>query len=165
VKEFLKKLWGYISPWHYSDDKSKIGTYNFLIVVLIVFITFYTSYYTVNFFKRVEPIKPSIVQTSPTQFSFFNIPYAILITSNMVPPKISYTNGNLPSEEFFVGEVVGIKYFGIYGIVEDKIISFDGYNYEIRWRNNNHELPKDVFHGWELFRPTPNSIPSSILQN
>lgn len=83
----------------------------------------------------------------------------------MMPPEIIYTNGILPSDEFFVGEVVGIKYFGIYGIVEEKIVGVSGYTYQVRWRDSSRELPKDIFHNWELFRPSPNSIPLSALQD
>ena len=67
-------------------------------------------------------------------------------------------------KEFNEGDIVGIKYFGIYGIVIEKTLCSDGIKYTVRWRNNERDLPKDSFYQWELYRPDLNSLPSVILK-
>ncbi len=148
MKKLFKKMWELTFPPSEGDYKIKLRIYNFLIIVLVVFIVSYSSYYIGNS-KNSVSVKPVIIP----------------IQSVMMPSNIVSTNTNLPNDEFLIGELVGIKYWGIYGIVEDKILGVEGYKYEVRWKDNNKQLPKDEFYSWELFRPLNNTIPTSVLQN
>ncbi len=157
-----------MSPWQHTDDKMKIRTYNIVILFLIAFIISDTVYDITRFVGSEESKEPRVTFSTTVKDSsseFLNHPSAITITSNMIPPVIIFTNGVPSLDEFFVGEVVGVKYFGIYGIVTEKIISVNGYKYEVRWRDASRGLPKDTFYEWELFRPSPNSIPTTVFQN
>lgn len=145
-----------------TNDDKVIKRYNIVILVCVIFMLAYAGSFIKGLENRHESDAPQIVQTTPNQFDP-NYNYYLTISSNTIPPTIVAQQGkDLPADEFYVGEVVGIKYFGIYGLVEEKTLGVNGYIYDVRWKNAERDLPKDTFYGWELFRPPPQSV---TLQN
>ncbi len=126
-------------------------------------------------FLYVNSIQNENNSTKPTIITFGGLPannvipdYNIAInnTSNMtVPIIIPPINIKLKPNEFYIGEIVGIKYFGLFGLVREKIIGTSGYTYEVEWKDNSHGLPRQVFQPWELYRPERGTVPISALQN
>ena len=162
VLKYFKDAWSFFwEPSKTKEDKL-LKRYDILIAIGVIFMVMYSTHFFMNFKNSNVMLSPSIVTISATNIP---TPAAIYRTTNMATPKIISTNLVLKPDEFYIGEVVGVKYFGIFGVVVEKIISPTGYAYEVRWKDNSHDLPKDTFYSWELYRPENGTVPISALQN
>ena len=147
IKELLSFYW---TPSKTPQDKV-IKRYDLLIFIGVIFIAIYVGHLFYSYQNTNVITKPCV--TTP-------VVSTILSYSNTVKNKV--VNVSTKPNEFSIGELVGIKDFGIYGKVTQKILGTTGYTYEVRWRDNEHGLPKDVFYPWELEKTT---IPISVLRN
>lgn len=151
LKELLSFYW---TPSKTPQDKI-IKRYDFLISLCVTFIIIYVSHLLFTY-QNVDVIpKPSPVNSGIPSITFH---------SNVVKNRVSTitTNISVKSDEFYIGEIVTIKDFGVYGKVVQKILGTTGYTYKVRWKNNERDLPSDVFYPWELEKT---ELPISVLQN
>ena len=150
IKELLSFYW---TPAKTPEDKV-IKRYDFLIFLGVIFITIYIGHL---FFtaQNTDTIltKPSVVNVGKP-----NTP----VNYNILKNRVMSVTVPSKSDEFYIGEVVGIKDFGIYGKVVQKILGTTGYTYAVRWKDSARGLPKDIFYPWELEK---NTLPISVLQN
>lgn len=108
-------------------------------------------------FSDQSPIVQTVLSTNDPNYNV-----AFDRTTNTVAPTIISTN-QLPQQEFFQGEIVGIKYFGLYGVVVKRTLGLNGYVYTIRWENSERDLDEQDFFSWELFRPSPGTVSASAF--
>ena len=158
ITQYIKNL--FKSPTT-ADDKV-LKRYDLLLFVCAAFLIIYAAFFFLNIQNPEVASTANVVEIGmkegnelhPLLTATPNMGYAVATTpATMI----------LKTNEFYVGEIVGVRYFGIYGIVREKILGTGGYTYEVRWRDSGHGLPKDIFYSWELYRPDRGSIPTSIL--
>jgi hypothetical protein len=143
-----------------KEDK-QIKRCEWIIAICVVFMVIYMGIYYNNLKNKFESSKdhsiitPQIISTNNPNYNV-----AINLSTNSLPP---ITATNLPPGEFFIGEIVGIKYFGIYGLVINKTTDLNGYKYTVQWENQERDLPTDDFYNWQLFRPKDGTVPVSEL--
>jgi len=159
--QYLKNLFSFVLREPKTTEDKVIKRYNLLLFICITFLIIYAAYFFLNLQQSSINSSPSIVTVGITENELHpllqsgpNMGYAVATTPTTI---ILRTN------EFYTGEIVGVKYFGIFGIVTEKILGTGGYTYEVRWRDTSHGLPKDIFHSWELYRPDRGSVPTSVL--
>lgn len=161
VIQYIKNLFSFLSRKPKTEDDKVLKRYDLLLFICAAFLIIYAGYFFLNVQQTAIDSKPNVVTIGLTENELHP-----LLTSG---PNMGYGVATTPmtivlkTNEFYVGEIVGVKYFGIYGIVREKILGIGGYTYEVRWRDSGHGLPKDIFHSWELYRPERGSVPTSIL--
>jgi hypothetical protein len=167
ILKYFKDLWSFFWTPAKTQEDRLLKRYDMLIALGVVFMIVYSTHFLLNFQNSDVMIKPSIVNIGTTNIQYNPAAYnrTIYRTTNMISPTIIATNMVLRPDEFYVGEIIGVKYFGIFGVVVEKIISPTGYTYEVRWKDNSHDLPKEIFYPWELYRPEAGTVPISALQN
>lgn len=164
MKEVVQYLKNLFRKSKTVDDKI-IQRYDLILFICIVFLIVYAGYFFLNVQQTAIDEKPAIISIGLSENELHpllnntprntpNMGYAIAVTPDTLVLK---------TNEFYIGEIVGVKYFGIFGIVTEKILGTGGYSYEVRWRDTSHGLPKDIFHPWELYRPDRGSVPTSVL--
>jgi hypothetical protein len=149
LKELLSFYW---TPSKTPQDRI-IKRYDLLIFVGVIFITIYIGHLFFSAQNADVILKPSVVTVNTS-----NIP----LNSNISKNRVANTNISFKLDEFYIGEIVNVRDFGVYGKVIQKIFGTTGYTYEVRWKDNERGLPKDVFYPWELEKST---VPISVLQN
>ena len=154
MKKFIAKIVDYVKSlfsFKEDDDVGQLRRYNVLIYLGLVFLLVYMTNFYITSNHKIE-------SQAPTQTIDFSVVYVTnlspIVTTNhrvIVPTK--------PSEEFKEGEIVGVKHFGIIGIVKTKIINpVSGNTYEIIYKNNNHQLQTITLDGWLLFHPAKETL-------
>jgi hypothetical protein len=149
-----------------TPEDRQIRRYEIIVSICVIFMVAYMClfFYNLRGTIKTEMAEQPVVQSIVVPPAFdpnYNI--SIYQDTNTTAPT-SISKNKLSEQEFYVGEVVGIKYFGMYGIVRRKIWEIGGYMYEVRWKNEEHDLPTDQFYAWELYRPQPGTVPLSALQ-
>lgn len=145
-----------------TPDDKVIKRYDLLLFICSAFMIVYVGFFFLNLQQSEYASHPNVVEIGMTDGNELHP----LLTAS---PNMGYAVATTPAtlmlktNEFYVGEIVGVKYFGIYGIVREKILGTGGYTYEVRWRDTGHGLPKDIFYSWELYRPDRGSVPTSVL--
>ena len=154
LKESVSFLW---SKPQTKEDKV-IKRYDIIIFICIVSMILYGLYFVANLETKINTNTENISNLNPNDSPIiYNAPDTTLYPF--------YPTNSIPSNEFFVGEIVGVKYFGVFGLVREKVLGSRGYTYIVRIENNEHDLPTEEFYNWELYRPSPNSIPISVLRH
>jgi hypothetical protein len=149
IKELLSFYW---TPSKTPEDKV-IKRYDLLILLCAIFIAIYVGHLFFSSQNTNVITKPVVVSVGKST-NHYNYNYNV--TKNRV------TTVNNTPDEFYIGETVCVKDFGVCGKVVQKILGTTGYTYEVRWKDYTHDLPKDIFYPWELEKST---LPISALQN
>ncbi len=155
IKELFSLLW---TPAKTPEEQA-IKRYDILIALCVVFMVIYAGLYLFNLEAKIDNggTTTNISQSDPNYNpAFYNSPDATLTPF--------YTTDSLTDKEFYVGEIVGVKYFGIFGLVREKTLGTRGYVYTIRYENIEHDLMLEECYAWELYRPAPGTIPISVLR-
>lgn len=177
MKELLK-IFSYFSDafsfiWKKAetDDEKQIKTLSWVIFILVIFVIIWSSVVVIKKEKTIFSSRPQIVEVpyvpskkSPTNLfenQFHTSVLSVLDPKATIPLIISKKVIN----EFFDGETVEIKSFGIYGIIHEKTLGPYGNVYTVRYKDNSHALHDIDCYVDELFRPTPGSLPPSALLN
>lgn len=155
-----------------TDDERQIKILDWVILVLVVFIVAWSSYVLLTKQKILFSSGPEIVEvpyipskTAPTNLlnAAFGSNTLKSLNSNATIPFIISPKAS-PSD-FYYGETVEIKSFGVYGIIHEKTFGAYGWIYTVRYRDNTHTLHDVECWSEEIFRPTPGSVPPSALIN
>ena len=149
IKELLSFYW---TASKTPEDKA-IKRYDLLILLCAIFIAIYVGHLFFSSQNADVITKPVAVNVGKS-----TNPY----NYNVVKNRVITANASLKPDEFYIGETVCIKDFGVYGKVVQKILGTTGYTYEVRWKNYTRDLPKDTFYPWELEK---SNLPISALQN
>lgn len=159
IKESLAFLWKHAK----TPEEKVIKKYDIWILVCIVFMVIYSTVFILSLQKKdAEPTGVFSVNDDP------DYSIKLFLSTNLVipgPSNHSVYKKELPKDEYFVGEIVGIKYFNIYGVIIEKTLGTEGYKYTVRWKNTEKDLPTGEFHRWEIYRVQADTIPISALQN
>ena len=159
----LKDLFSFLWVKPKTPEEKVIKRYDIVIAICVLFMAVYIAVFLYNLKRTatdnktfINSVDVAIVKTHPE--------YNTLIkhTTNVVPSVVPTNTSHI---EFVEGEIVGIKYFGIFGLVTSKIFGTDGYRYNVMWKDNNHGLCEHEFYTWQLYRPEDNTVPLSALQN
>jgi len=149
IINYIKNVTSFFWKKPMDGNDTKLRLYEFLFFICIVFMVIYSMFFLINF------------KNSPTKFTHnYSSNNVTNIQSSI---NVSINDTNLPKDEFFIGEIVEIKDFGILGVVIQKTLYVDGYMYDVRWKNIERDLPKDSFYSWELRRPEKYYVPVSDL--
>lgn len=163
IIEYIKNFFSSLFKKAKTQDDAVLKRYDLVIFIGVIFIIVYGGFFLMNVEKTAISSKPSVVNIGVIDSSF-NTNKVFADVDKMMPPTIIPNNVPLKNTEFFIGEVVGIRYFGLYGIVQEKILGTSGYTYEVMWKNGN-SLSTHVFSPWMLFRPEAKTVPPAVLQN
>ncbi len=155
-----------------TDDERQIKMLNWVILLLVTFTITWSGYILIKKQQVIFATKPEIVEisyvpskTSPTNLFAGHFSSNVLrsLDSNDTIPLIISPKAS--TNQFYYGETVVIKSFGVYGIVHEKTLSAYGYIYTVRYKDNSHTLRDVDCYTDEIFRPTPGSVPPSALIN
>jgi hypothetical protein len=153
IKELFSWIW---TPAKTPEEKI-IKRYDILIALCVVFMIGYFGLFILNLDYKIN-------------FSSTNISSINRIDQNFNPafynsPDASfYTTNALTDKEFYVGEIVGVKYFSVFGLVIEKTLGTWGFTYTIRYENTEHDLMNEDCYSWELYRPPPGTVSISVLR-
>lgn len=146
-----------------SEEDKNLSKLNFLLYILITCICLYGF---LILYKKTDDIKQS--QEYIRSVVTFPLPYQLgghtnqintaFVSTNITkePVSVKIDEKLFTSEKSYSrGDIVFVKYFNIYGVIEDKVS--DDY-YKIIYRDNNHrldnfEIPVDF-----LLRPSQGSL-------
>lgn len=156
----IKELFSWIWKPARTQEERVIKRYDTLIALCVVFMIVYSSLYVLNLNFKVDSNTTNITSINQIDPNYNPAIYNSPDTS--LNPF--YTTNALTDKEFYVGEIVGIKYFGIFGLVREKTISTRGYTYTIRYEDMSHDLMNEECYAWELYRPAPGTVPISVLR-
>lgn len=164
MKDFIETIKNYLAFLFRkpkTNDDRLVKRYDLLLFIGATFLIIYTSFFFLNVQHSVYESSASVVDIGMNA----NEQHPLITPSPTVGYAIATTPDTLvlKTNQFYVGEVVGIRYFGIFGIVREKILGTGGYKYQVRWRDTSHGLPTDEFFSWELYRPERGSVPASVL--
>ncbi len=157
IKELISFIW---KPAKTQEEKV-IKRYDILIALCILFMVGYVCIFVLKLESHIESNTSNISLINNADNGSGN-PAIYVAPDTEIHPQ--YTNQALTDKEYFIGEIVGIKYFGVFGLVTEKTLGARGYAYTVRWETSDHSLPTDNFFAWELYRPLPGSVPVSVLR-
>jgi len=156
----IKELFSWIWKPATTPEEKVIKRYDTLIALCVVFMVIYAGLYLFNLETKIDSNTTNITsinQTDPNYNpAFYKSPDAVL--------NPFYTTNSLTDKEFYVGEIVGVKYFGVFGLIREKTLGTRGFTYTIRYENMEHDLMSEDCYAWELYRPNPGSVPISVLR-
>ena len=156
----LKEIFSWVWKPAKTQEEKVIKRYDALISLCVIFMVGYSCLYALKLETKIN--------TNTTDISNFNEVDPNYHPSLFASPDTTlspfYTTNALTDKEFYVGEIVGVKYFGIFGLVREKTLGTHGYTYTIRYENTEHDLMNEECFAWELYRPAPNSVPISALR-
>lgn len=156
----IKELFSWIWRPAKTPEEKVIKRYDTLIALCVVFMVGYSGIFILNLDHKINSNTTNISNISNPDPnynpSFYSSP-----DSSLTP---FYTTNALTDKEFYVGEIVGVKYFGVFGLVREKTLGTRGYTYTIRYENMEHDLMSEDCYAWELYRPAPNTVPISVLR-
>jgi hypothetical protein len=84
---------------------------------------------------------------------------------NFVTNKVEVFVAPKNLKDFVEGEFVGVRYFGVYGVVLGKKFQIGGAVYEIIYKDNDGVLQKIDVEKWLLFIPDKNELIADTLRN
>ena len=131
-----------------------------MIGLCVIFMVIYAGLYVFNLDTKINNNTTNISNMGNTDPNY-NPAFYSSPDSSLTP---FYTTNALTDKEFYVGEIVGIKYFGIFGLVREKTLGTKGYTYTIRYEDSGHDLMTEDCYAWELYRPAPGTVPISVLR-
>lgn len=156
----LKSLFSWIWKPAETHEEKVIKKYDILISLCVIFMIGYMGVSVFNYDRKattnVSDIPAFVNQDPNYNVAIYNAP-----DEKLTP---FYTTNSLTDKEFYIGEIVGVKYFGIFGLVREKTLGTAGYTYSVRYENIERDLMDNNFHYWELYRPLPGSVPISVLR-
>jgi hypothetical protein len=159
----LKSLFSWVWKPAKTPEEKAIKRYDALIALCVMFMIGYVCLFFFNLDRKtsanntVVDSPNNIVATNPNyNISIYNAPDTQL--------RPFYTTNALTDGEFYVGEIVGVKYFGVFGLVREKVLGTRGYSYVIRYENTEHDLMNESCFAWELYRPPAGSVPLTVLR-
>jgi len=157
----IKELFSWVWNTAKTPEEKSIKKYDILIALCVVFMLGYGGIFMLNLNHKVEINTTNI---SNIESADPNYNPAIYSPPDSITTHPFYTTNALTDKEFYVGEIVGVKYFGVFGMVREKTLGTSGYVYSIRYEDASHDLMREDCSAWELYRPAPGSIPISILR-
>jgi len=157
--KYIKDLFSFLWKPAKTPEEKAIKRYDTMIAVCVIFMIGYSCVFLYNLEAKINSHVDSNTSDVSSDYdqSIYTSPDSTL--SPKYPPT------TITNNEFYVGELVGIKYFGVFGLIVEKTIGVEGYKYTVRWRTTTRDLPTSDFYAYDLYRPAPHSIPISVLQN
>ena len=156
IKEIFSWMWKPVK----TPEEKVIKRYDTMIGLCVIFMVIYAGLYVFNLETKIDNNTTNIssINSIDPNYNpaFYNSP-----DSSLTP---FYTTNSLTDKEFYVGEIVGVKYFGVFGLIREKTLGTRGYTYTIRYENMEHDLMSEDCYAWELYRPSPGSVPISVLR-
>lgn len=146
----LKKFTNLFSDGESSKQDKHIEKLNVLIWLLVSFIGIYSIVFLYQMEMKTESIQHSqeflrTVVTLPATIQFSghtNLANIAIVSTNITkePSQVKISEKSFTVEkEYARGDVVMIRYFNTYGVVEDKATFSKDY-YRVLYRDNNHRL-------------------------
>lgn len=140
-----------------TDEQKTIIRHNRLVFGLIAFIILYCGFWMINLEHKTEVPPLQIVKIEQA--------------SNIIHPTLLYTNTgtmtypiDIGNEEFKIGEIVGIKYFGTIGLIIAKSSS-DQNSFNVMYKDNGHVIQVQTFKKWLLYHPQKDTLTPLSLQD
>jgi hypothetical protein len=144
MKELLVLLKDIYNKFRGKDSAEKLNKWDISLYLLIAFLLIYSLVIALNYEKL---------------FSWH------LKEPGINLPNVQQYITNIPVEEFQIGDVVGIRYFNIYGLVTERTRGIGKISYEVLYKDGNRDLQKINVEGWLLYHPPKESLSPLILQN
>jgi len=156
----LKSLFSWIWRPAKTQEEKVIKRYDTIIALCVIFMIGYLGF-SVFSFDRKESVNITNITSAASEDPNYNVAIYNGPDTKLTP---FYTTNSLTDKEYYIGEIVGVRYFGIFGLVRQKTLGTHGYTYTVRYENTEHDLMNDEFEAWELYRPQAGSVPISVLR-